>query len=569
MSVKLRALPSTLLLIAGESYRVGQIGAFLRIPLGYSQLYGICTKIGADAIPSNVINQDETRRWISITLFGEAVGGFFERGVSQYPTVGDEVHLVTNNDLATIYRSTESDTQITIGNLAASSGIAGNLDLGKVLSRHCAVVGSTGTGKSNFVAILLDAISSKRFPKSRVLVVDPHGEYGSCVGENGYVFRIRPKTASKEKLLEVPFWALPFDDLRNIAMGGMQSANETYVADEIIQMKREKATALKLKVPSSEITADSPIPFNMRELWFRLDCKERQTYKDNQGQIPLQPTKAGNANTFTSNEYPPPSPGMKEPYAARPRGLQRNLDFMRSRIQDDNYGFLFNKESKYNLKEDGKLPSDIDVLVASWVGHDKPLTVLDVSGVPSETTAAVVGTLIRIVYDTLFWGGSLPIGGRQQPLMIVLEEAHLFLPEGGSGPAHRTIGKIAKEGRKYGVGMTIVTQRPGEVDSTVVSQCGTMVAMRLTNRTDRSAVAAMMPDDLGDLTAMLPSLRTGEALITGEGMPIPSRIQVWRAANKPVGDNPDLGAAWSTGARPDSKLYAQAVKNWRAKSFQG
>lgn len=492
VSVKLRTLPSALLLIAGESYRVGQIGAFLRIPLGYSHLYGICTQIGAAAIPANVVNKDETSRWLSMTLFGEAVGGFFERGVSQYPTVGDEVHLVTNDDLTTIYRSTESNTQITIGNLAASSGIKGNLDLGKVLSRHCAVVGSTGTGKSNFVAILLEAISGEKFPKSRVLVVDPHGEYGSCVGNNGYVFRIRPKPKSKEKTLEVPFWALPYDDLRNIAMGGMQPANETFVADEIIQMKKDVATALKLKIPLCEITADSPIPFSMRELWSRLDCRERQTYEDNQGQKPSEPTKVGDPNTFTSYEYPPPSSGAKPPYAARPRGIQRNLDFMRSRLQDDNYNFLFNPSSKYALDKNGKLPTDIDTLVASWVGHDKPLSVLDVSGVPSEITAAIVGTLIRIVYDTLFWAGTLPISGRQQPLMIVLEEAHLFLPEGGNSPAHRTIGKIAKEGRKYGVGMVIVTQRPGEVDSTVVSQCGTMIAMRLTNGTDRSAVAAMM-----------------------------------------------------------------------------
>ena len=193
------------------------------------------------------------------------------------------------------------------------------------------------------------------------------------------------------------------------------------------------------------------------------------------------------------------------------------------------------------------MSSDIDELVASWVGHDKIITVLDVSGLPSTVVAAVTGTLLRIIYDTLFWAGSLDISGRNQPLLIVLEEAHLFLPvlpEGTDTSAHRTVTRIAKEGRKYGVGLLVVTQRPAEIDSTVLSQCGSMIALRLTNSADRSKVMSAMPDDLGNIAAMLPSLRTGEGLVIGETMPIPSRILFRRAVNKPVGDDANLGSAW-------------------------
>ena len=131
------------------------------------------------------------------------------------------------------------------------------------------------------------------------------------------------------------------------------------------------------------------------------------------------------------------------------------------------------------------------------MGHDTSLTVLDVSALPSEVLTTVVGTLVRIVYDMLFWACDLPISGRKQPLLVLLEEAHLFLPDGHDSSAHRTISKIAKEGRKYGIGLGVVTQRPGEIDGTVLSQCGTMIALRLTNSHDRNKVEAAMPDDLG------------------------------------------------------------------------
>jgi hypothetical protein len=174
----------------------------------------------------------------------------------------------------------------------------------------------------------------------------------------------------------------------------------------------------------------------------------------------------------------------------------------------------------------------------------------------------MVGTMVRIVYDMLFWAQDLPISGRNQPLLIVLEEAHLFLPEGGGSAAHRTISRIAKEGRKYGVGLCAVTQRPVEIESTVLSQCGTMISLRLTNSADRAKVEAAMPDDLGALSGMLPALRTGEAMVLGEAMPIPSRIQFFKARKRPRGDDPEMPEAWRK-QRPDAARYESALNNWR------
>ncbi|MDD5449412.1 MAG: ATP-binding protein [Candidatus Omnitrophica bacterium] len=558
----------TLVMVAGQSYRIGQIGAFVRIPLGYTQLYAVCTLVGAAAAPQkDPLEPNHGHRWISVTLFGESVGDSFERCVSQYPTIQDEVHIVTPDDVKIIYGSTLQDKAITVGHIAASSGIEGRLDLAKLVARHSAIVGSTGAGKSNFVAVLLEALATQGLKASRVLVIDPHGEYASSIGKYGYTFRVNPDISKGEKPLHVPFWALPFDELRDIAFGEMQPASDSAIRDEIKERKKSTALTLTPKPPETAITSDSPISFNIRKLWFDFDDFERQTFNQNQGRDLCTPTTIGDSEKLISNIYPKPALGSSAPFAnPTPRRLMKQLELLKSRLQDTRFNFLFNPGPDYTPDVAGKTLKDLDTLVQTWIGHDKPITVLDVSGMPSEILSTVVGTMLRIVYDMLFWAADLSVGGRKQPLLIVLEEAHIFLPEGKDSPAHRTVTKIAKEGRKYGAGLCIVTQRPTEVESTVLSQCGTIIALRVTNPRDRERVASTMPDDLGALAGMLPSLRTGEGLVIGEAMPIPSRIQFYRANNKPIGGDPDVLAAWMA-VRPDGSDYKKALENWRRQSI--
>lgn len=564
ITIRLRDDVPTFMMVDGHSYRIAQVGAFLRVPLGYTQLYAVCTLVGAAAAPRG----DDAivppgHRWLSATLFGESIGGVFERGVGQYPTIDDEVHLVTPEDMKVIYGSTKSERAITVGHIAAASGISGQLDLGRLVTRHFAVVGSTGSGKSNLLAVLVEAICTQGFPAARILVIDPHGEYASAVGQYGRVFKIRPDPAKSELPLYVPFWALPFEELQAIVLGQMQPAAETAIRDEVSARKKAAAVHLTNRPPDTAITADSPIPFNLRQLWFDLDDFERQTFTDNARTRPCAKAHTGDAATLVPNQYPAPNPGNQAPFAnLRTRNIGRQLELMRSRLQDSRFEFLFTPGEELTPTIAGKTKEDLHNLVQSWVGHDKPLTVLDVSALPSEVLSAVVGTLVRIVYDMLFWALDLPISGRRQPLLIILEEAHLFLPEGQDSPAHRTISKIAKEGRKYGIGLGVVTQRPVEIESTVLSQCGTVIALRLTNSADRGKVEAAMPDDLGALSGMLPALRTGEGMVLGEAMPIPSRIQFFKARRRPMGDDPDMPDAWQQ-PRPDGAQYKMALDNWR------
>lgn len=571
-----RDLPTTLVLVEGESYRVGQIGGFFRIPIGYTQLYAVCSQVGADAVPPNttselaVLERDPAKdeglagfRWMTIILFGESTSERFERGVGQYPTVGDEVHFVTRGDLAIIYGRSPSAGGLTIGNVASTSGIPATLDLDRFVSRHCAIVGSTGAGKSNLVSVILEALSSPDFPSARVLVIDPHGEYAGVAPGRSTVFRVTP--GAGEHPLLVPYWALPFDEFLSITFGGMSPTNEAAIRDIVQDMKRASAVHLANPLPAEAITADSPIPFSVRQLWFDLDDFERRTFRTVGGQrVPTEVEQAGNPQQLISNVYPIHAPGAKEPFKnPSPRSLGKQLELARSRLTDARYAFLFDPMGGFSPDLTGKVDADIDGLVASWVGHGKPLTILDVSELPSDVASDVVGLLLRIVYDTLFWSGSLGISGKAQPLLIVVDEAHKFLPEGGDSSCHRILTRIAKEGRKYGVGLVVVTQRPSEVDATVLSQCGTMIALRTTSPGDRGRVAAAFPDDLGGLVDLLPSLRTGEGLFVGEAMFVPSRVRVRLTQAPEGGADPKVSVQWAADPRPDVRLYSQALNNWR------
>jgi DNA helicase HerA-like ATPase len=571
-------------MIGGESYRVGQIGGFFRVPLGYTNLYAVCTQIGADAAPPGsaegafgaALETDSQLRlsgfrWMTIVLFGEGLGGEFERGVGQYPTVGDEVHLVTNDDLKVIYGwSKGKKGTISVGQIAATSGISADISVAGLVSRHSAIVGSTGAGKSNLVTVLLETVADGSLPNARAIVIDPHGEYATALGDKARVFRIRPDEAAGERPLWVPFWALPFSELQQLTLGGLQPNHEAAIRDQVLDMKVAAAQRLAIQPPPETLTADSPVPFSIKRLWYELDKFERVTFPVANPQTDDNanaPEEVGDAAALRSDRYPAASPYNQAPYKnQRKRNIERHLDLMRSRLKDSRFSFLFSPGGGYEPNLDGEVATDLDSLVRDWVGHDKPITIFDVSGLPSEVLPTIVGTMLRVVYDMLFWAQDLSVGGREQPLLVVLDEAHRFVPEGDETSAHRTLSMIAKEGRKYGTGLMLVTQRPSEIDSAVLSQCGSLIALRITNSADRAKVAAAVPDDLGGLVEQLPSLRTGEGIFLGEVMPIPSRVRVRKAKQKPVGDDPKLPEVWQVAERPDGALYSRALANWRAQS---
>ena len=332
----------------------------------------------------------------------------------------------------------------------------------------------------------------------------------------------------------------------------------------IEKAKKMVATENGIDIQQELITADTPIPFNIKKLWFELDDFERQTYnvRANPGAITNKKV-VGDINNLISNEYQPASAGGGSPFLNnQAKGILSFLDSIRLKLKDSTFDFLFTP-GEFSPDEKGTVKKELSDLLFEWLGGEKPITILDLSGIPADIMTSISGTLLKIIYDALFWGQNLPNGGKEQPLFIVLEEAHNYLKAGENSISSRTVQTIAKEGRKYGVGLALVTQRPSELDETVLSQCGTIIALRMNNAKDRSFIRSAVQDELQTMVDLLPSLRTGEGLISGEGVKIPSRVQFYKLADAPKGADPKVSEKWNKENIMNLDQYKQLLSLWR------
>jgi hypothetical protein len=564
-------IKSNMPVIDGIVYRIGQIGSFVKVPLWYANLYGIVSQIGAAAIPDKlkeIVEQDYTklgnRQFLNMVLIGEQIGKKFERGVSQSPTTGDKIHLVTIKDLDIIYGGYDENNSIIVGNISVSESLNAIIDLNKLISRHCAIPGSTGSGKSNAVGVLLSAIANKNFKSARILVIDPHGEYDSVLKGKSNVYKVRANDADNEKELYIPFWALPFNELISIFSGNLSDQNQDYFRNRIVEAKINAAKINEISIETELITADTPIPFSLKKLWFDLDDFERQTFSERAKPESITNKKVtGDPEKLISNEYQSASAGGGSPFLNnQAKGILGFLDSVRLKLKDSTYNFLF-YPGDYEPDLYGKIEKDLSNLLFEWLGGENPITILDLSGIPNEIMTSISGTLLKIIYDALFWGQNLPNGGREQPLLIVLEEAHNYLRAGENSISSRAVQSIAKEGRKYGVGLALVTQRPSELDETVLSQCGTIIALRMNNSKDRGHIRSAIQDELQMMTDLLPSLRTGEGIISGEGVKIPSRVQFHKLSNAPKSSDPKVSEKWMKNKNVKIEDYNKLLSLWR------
>jgi hypothetical protein len=528
---------------------------------------------------------------MTVELVGElGDDGEFRRGISQYPGVGDEVYVVTEGDLRLIYGTVSSPTLVPVGHLASASSIPAFLDVDRLVTRHSAIVGSTGAGKSTTVAAILRTLTSlDRYPSARVLLFDIHGEYARALSSGSTVFRVGDGRPGENQLF-VPYWALTFDELVAIGMPQLTDEKQRGAAVEMItNMKREALRTRPLGGASSDnATVDTPVPFSIHKFYFDAYCEMRATYyatkKENVTETPehwaVEEDRNGGKKTGDVMQATPPSFKRARDVAGEDTKIRLSqsklnignaIDALGSKLRDPRYDFIF-RPGSWLPDEFGKPRSDLDSLLADWLGQSTAITILDLSGVPVPILKDLVGALLRIVYDALFWARNLSEGGRERPLLVVLEEAHAYLGASDTGPAAVAVRRIAKEGRKYGIGAMLVSQRPAEVDPTILSQCGTVLAMRLTNTVDRAHVKGIATDNLGALFDMLPVLRTGEMLIVGEAVRLPLRTVI---DPPPLDQRPDssdpriVGWPGSPGGwdKPRSQEnYAEVVEHWRRQS---
>src|SRR5829696_7833824 len=435
----------------------------------------------------------------------------FRRGVTRYPIPGSKVLPVTTEDLRAVFAASD-EPHIEIGTVYPTDDIRGALYVDPMLGKHFAVLGSTGTGKSTSVSLILHRISELS-PEGHIVMIDPHGEYSAAFKGCGELFNVDN--------LQLPYWLMNFEEHCEVLLT-THDAERQRDADILAKCLLAARTKGKDMSQYGKVTVDSPIPYLLADL-----------------------------NTILVNEMGKlDRAGDTLPF----QRLKTKLDELRA---DPRYTFMFS----------GMLVSDS---MSSFVSklfrlpsHGKPISIVDVSGVPSEVTSVVVSVLARMVFDYAIWSRTEP----QRPILLVCEEAHRYVPKdenSGAQAVRKILERIAKEGRKYGVSLGLITQRPSDLAEGVLPQCGTIVSMRLNNDRDQACVRAAMPEGARGFLDAIPALRNRECIVCGEGVAIPIRVRFddLEAEKRPASSDPSFAALWrETG--DEEGIIQRTIKRWR------
>lgn len=510
----------------GESPTVGK---FMGMMTGKAVLIGLVTDIGEQAMIAPA-GEQSYRRIARLDLVGEiraiATGAArFQRGVTEYPNIGDGAVLLTEDELRLVYGGADAD-HAHVGDLQQNTNIGVHIDIDHLVSRHFAIVGATGVGKSSGVAIILQKILDTR-PNLRIFLVDPHNEYGRCFGEKAQV--LTPRN------LRLPFWLFNFEETVDAFFGGRPGVDEEVeILSEIIPLAKsaylqyrgnEYPLAKKRNPRDTGFTADTPVPYRIDDLINLLD--ERMGKLENRNARVVFHRLIGRIQTFRNH----------------PR-----------------YAFMFE-----NANIGGDTMGEILAHLFRLPPQGKPMTIMQLAGFPAEVVDSVVSVLCRMAFDFGLWSDGVA------PLLFVCEEAHRYAPADkkiGFGPTKRALSRIAKEGRKYGVFLGLVTQRPAEIDPTIVSQCSTLFVMRLSNDRDQSLIRSAVSDAAVNLLSFIPSLGTREVFAFGPGVALPTRM---RFKDLPAELRPSSEALGSTrsdaGTHISRDLLSTVIDRWRSASM--
>lgn len=539
---------------------MGQIGSLVRIPQGLVDLVATVSLVGIAELsgslaPADAVQRDE--RWLQVQLLGEIHrgSGEFRRGVGTYPGLDDPVHFATPQQLKSVFPAPD-EKHLRLGRLAAAEDVPVALDASRFVVRHSAVVGSTGSGKTSAVASILQNFVKGGWKAANIVVVDPHGEYSAAMGGRASVRSVL--TQEESKRLRVPYWALPALDILGIFAGGTGGATFSNRFAELVTKARRDfvESADWLTNDPTTVTADTPIPFDIRPIWHQLDRENRETRTNAGDPTTACETDSGNAAKLKSVQFKPYGPGGTPPHKGPMYGVYGTTpDLLRLGLLDPRLRFFQEPQG------DSAGPDPLVGAMQEWLGGDKPVSVLDFNGVPTDAADAAIGVVLNLLLEVAL---RCEVGGegigRPSPVLLVLEEAHRYLGEGASALTRNSANRIAREGRKYGVGLLLVTQRPTELPKTALAQCGTIVALRLSNSEDQGAIKTALPDAIAGLAAVLPSLRTHEAIISGESLVLPARTILDTPDPWPSAEDPSL-KPW----REDPKVpnVAPALKAWR------
>jgi DNA helicase HerA-like ATPase len=494
-------------------YAAAQIGALIKVPTPSSTAYGFISSLSFEQ-PS----AQSPTAIAEVDLLGEQLGRganaqkSFSRGISVFPVLGGAVFATGSEDIALIYAKPNTWT-LSIGTLHQDASVPAYLMSQEFLSKHSAIVGTTGSGKSCAVTLMLRTLLTAH-PNGHVVMLDPHGEYAHAFTDLGE--RVTPDT------LQLPYWLFSFEEIVEVLCSKdpiSRSREIPILKDTILAAKQD---FLGTNGKTASLTVDTPTPYRMNTLVQRIN--------DGMGKLDR--------------------PDSSLPYL-------RLLTTIENLRRDRRYNFMFEGLTvRDNMAE--ILSRILRIPVAG-----KPITILDISAVPSEIVNVVVSLLCRLIFDFALWSE------REEaiPILLVCDEAHRYIPRdenAGFEPTRRSIARIAKEGRKYGVSLCLVTQRPSELSESILSQCSTVFALRMNNERDQTYVRGMLPDNAAGLMGVLPSLRQREAIAVGEGVAHPMRIRFAELDPnfRPKGEAANFPKAWEDD-RKGREFLGQIIERWR------
>lgn len=415
----------------------------------------------------------------------------------------------------------DTERSVRVGCIRQDASIPAMVGVDDLLGKHFAILGTTGTGKSCTTALILRAILEKN-PAAHIVLLDPHNEYATAFGEWAEV--ISPRN------MQLPFWLLNFEEIVEVLIGDTERKAEIEILQELIPIAKsryssgrnqENAKIRRGVLDTGRYTVDTPVPYRISDLTTLIE--ERMGKLENKRDL--------------------------APY----RQLKSCIDTI---SQDGRYGFMFGSLTVY----DGM--TQVLGRIFRVPVNNKPITILELTGLPTEIINVVVSVLCRMTFDFALWSEG------QVPVTIVCEEAHRYVPVNSSlgfEPCKRAIAKIAKEGRKYGASLCIVTQRPAEIDPTILSQCNTVFALRMSNDKDQAIVQSAVADTGSGLLEFLPSLGQREAIAFGDGMSLPVRIKFDELPKNalPRSSTAHFSEKWQK-SLGDEGFLEQVVDRWRA-----
>ena len=538
---------------AGEIYPIGQFGSIVRIHFGRRLIYALVGRLRMKAeyeaergaVPSAAPDE----RILEADLFGEGEWTYdesgegklhFERGVATYPLPQQTVYVTPKAELRVIYGQSKG-TVIRIGEHVGAGGAPCYADLNELLGKHTAILGSTGAGKSAAVAAIIHSVIQRGQDegynkwKPQIIILDPHNEYGKA-------FTQHKRLSTDEGTLSLPYWLLDLDETIGLLIGKTEYAatSQANVVKNAVLSARSKAAEETLKLDPNKLTVDAPVPYVLGD----------PAGLDEFGELDGVKYKSGLVGAI--NEQRPNNRSKKdhEDY----NKVLRKLD---SLIKDERLSFMM---KSWDGNED-PMPS----VLAQILGDDASVIIVDLSGVPNEVAGTASAAVARTLFSVKIWQSV--VEREASPVVLVCEEAHRYVPNSGEAQyaaAQNAIKRVAKEGRKYGIGLFLVSQRPSEVEATVLSQCNSWIVLRITNEADMTHVRGVLPDSMAGLTKMLSGLRRQEAIFVGQAAMLPSRVMIRDLEDDqlPKSSDIDFDKGWQSDRMSEEELK-EISGRWR------